>query len=77
MQIHVQVRDGRSGRDPSRVTDQGGEILAEFDSPRLHTEGERLTLPDGTEVEIIGVTEDLASGRQTLSVGNVWADPEG
>lgn len=71
--IKITVRDGRFGRDPQLVTDEGGEVLREFESDRLYTEGDRLTLNDGVEVEVIGVKETFSSTgvTQTLYVGDV------
>ena len=36
------------------VTEDGGEILMEFDADHRVEVGERLTLPDGTDVVVIG-----------------------
>jgi hypothetical protein len=74
--IQVTVRDGRAGRDPAKVTLEGGEVLAEFekDFPPFE-EGDRLTLPDGSQVMVIGTAEGLGPSRwtQTIYVGNVPA----
>ena len=72
--VWVTVRDGRSGRDPSKVTEDGGEVLAEFESPRLYDEADQLTLPDGTEVKVIGSKETYGprGPTQVLSVGDLW-----
>jgi hypothetical protein len=71
---HVVVRDGRRGRDLSKVTDEGGEILAEFDArlTKSYAEGDRLTLPDGTEVVVIGFNETITDmdWNYTLFVGS-------
>jgi len=48
------VRDGLIGRDPALVTEDGGEILMEFDADHPVEDVERLTLPDGTDVVVIG-----------------------
>ena len=69
----VTVRDSRFGGDPARVTEDGGEVLAEFESPRLHDEADLLTLPGGTEVKVLGVKETHGprGAAQVLSVGDV------
>jgi hypothetical protein len=54
--IKVTVRDGRVGRDSLLVDDEGGDVLMEYAThPPLHR-GDRLTLLDGTDVKVIGVT---------------------
>jgi hypothetical protein len=70
--IQVVVRDGRIGRGPSRVTAEGGEVLTSFESERPFDEGDRLTLPDGTTVCVIGSTEEVSptSWRQVVYVGD-------
>lgn len=82
----VIVRDGRIGRDPSRVTEAGGEVLHEydmdFDPERWPDVGDRITLPNGDEVEVIGVNEQLEANERneitehtlTVFVGDVWDD---
>jgi hypothetical protein len=69
------VRDGRVGRDPNRVTEDGGEVLDEFDADHPVGIGERLTLPDGNEVVVIG--QNVAFGgvmvpTVTLHVGDLF-----
>jgi hypothetical protein len=72
--IQVTVRDGRAGRDPAKVTPDGGEVFAEFEhgSPPFKA-GDRLALPDGGPVKVIGVDQALGPGgwKQTVHVGNV------
>jgi len=72
--IKVTVRDGRAGRDPAKVTLDGGAVLAEFekDFPPFD-EGDRIDLPDGSPVMVIGSTERIYGDRyeQTVHVGNV------
>lgn len=72
--VRIEVRDGRIGRDPALVTEEGGELLASFDSPEPLEEGARLTLPDGTVVEVIGYRETFIDDRwtQVLAVGGVF-----
>jgi hypothetical protein len=72
--IRIEVRDGRIGRDPALVTEEGGELLASFDSPEPLDEGARLTLPDGTVVEVIGFQETFndVHWTQVVSVGGVF-----
>jgi hypothetical protein len=71
---HVIVRDGRPGRDPALVTEDGGEVLDEYELEdyRAWKIGDRLTLPDGFEVEVIAVGESLVATRAvtTLTIGN-------
>ena len=55
--IQVTVRDARVDRDPSLVTDQGGEVLMEYTRKTLHEEGDVITLPDGTEVDVLHSSE--------------------
>jgi hypothetical protein len=73
--IQVTVRDGRVGRDPARVTPEGGEVLAEFEhgGPPF-TEGDTLTLPDGTQVTVIGTTVSIGSSRweQTVHIADIF-----
>jgi hypothetical protein len=73
--IKVTVRDGRVERKGGQagVTPQGwGEVLAEFekDFPPLD-EGDRLVLPDGAVVMVIGSNEGYGPGgvTQTVHVG--------
>jgi hypothetical protein len=70
--IQVTVRDGRVGRDPARVTPEGGEVLAEFERGSLLNIGDQLTLADGTPVVVIGETVNVsATGqRQTVHIGD-------
>jgi urease accessory protein UreE len=72
--VRIEVRDGRIGRDPELVTEEGGELLASFDSPEPLEEGTRLTLPDGTVVEVLGYRETIIDDHwtQVLSVGGVF-----
>jgi len=66
------VRDGRIGRDPALVTEDGGEILMEFDADHRVEVGERLTLPDGTDVVVIG---HPAAPRTGMSVNGTANNP--
>lgn len=69
--IHVEVRDGRMGRDQSMVTEAGGELLMEYDTDVPVDVSDRLMLPGGTEVEVIGYRELLGeTWTQIASVGN-------
>jgi hypothetical protein len=78
--LRITVRDGRVGRDPELVTEDGGEVLNEFDSERPIEEGEQLTLPNGETVIVISVTHDIVPGvswhqgvnwHQTVHIGNL------
>ena len=64
------VRDGRIGRDPALVTEDGGEILMEFDADHRVEVGERLTLPDGTDVVVIGHPAAPRTGMSVNSTAN-------
>jgi hypothetical protein len=73
--IEVTVHDGRVGRDPARVTPEGhGEILQTFQSDHPIDTGDVLTLDDGTQVRVIGVTDSLAPGswKQAVHVGDLF-----
>jgi hypothetical protein len=59
MSILVTIRDGRAGRDPQFVTDDGGEVLAMRSMDAPPNVGDRLELDDGTHVEVIGMTETI------------------
>jgi hypothetical protein len=72
--IEVTVHDARVGRDPARLTPEGyGEILQTFQSDHPVDVGDLLTLDDGTQVRVIGLTESLAPGswKQAVHVGDV------
>ena len=76
--IQVTVRDGRAGRDPAKVTPEGGEVLTEFEhgGPPFKA-GDRLTLPDGSPAMVIDISQAIGPGgwKQMLHVGNVPAPP--
>jgi hypothetical protein len=55
----VIVRDTRVGRDSALVTDEGGEVLAEFEDQRFWQRGDRFTLPNGEHVEVLRVTRTV------------------
>jgi hypothetical protein len=69
----VVVQDGPVGRDPALVTDRGGEVFHEFETEQSFDIGDRLTLPDGTEVKVIQVQGEIteSSVTQILTVANV------
>jgi hypothetical protein len=53
---NVRDQSRRSNRPgPSKVTEDGGQVLAEFESPRLYDEADQATLSDGTEVTVVGI----------------------
>ncbi|ROR91000.1 hypothetical protein [Nocardioides aurantiacus] len=71
--ILVEVRDGRIGRDPALVTGEGGEVLHRFETNVPVDVGDRMMLPDETEVEVIGVHEHIGTTwAQVVMVGNIW-----
>ena len=60
-------------RDPAFIDGDDGTILAEFDDDRIWSVGDRLNLPNGDEVQVLGL-RDLLSGvepRSVLLVGDV------
>jgi hypothetical protein len=68
----VIVREARSGPDPAFVTGEGGQVLDEFESDRIYDLGDHLSLPDGTEVEVIAFRETFAGEHtQTLMIGDL------
>ena len=59
--------------DPAFMDGDGGTILAEFDDDRMWSVGDRVNLPNGDEVQVLGLRE-LLSGvdpRSVLCVGDV------
>jgi hypothetical protein len=74
VQIEITVRDGRMGRDPTLVTDAGGEVLQVFMTNCLYDVDDRLTLGDGAEVYVASTDEVVGTEplRQTLVVGDPW-----
>jgi hypothetical protein len=72
--IKVTVRDGRIGRDPNLVTDGGGEILMQYETDRPVAIGDRLTLPSGSDIAVIGIDDDIVPGvrwSQTAYAGDL------
>jgi hypothetical protein len=71
----ITVRDRRIGRDPALITEEGGEVLMVLKQIRPLPQGARLTLPDGTEVEVVdsGHPRGAAGvGTQTVHVDEIW-----
>ena len=68
MQLQVVVRDGRIGRDPAQVTDEGGPVLGTFQADRFIEVGERINLPDGTMAPVIGSREEYGTVGATLTL---------
>src|SRR5215203_5847833 len=77
--IKVTICDGRAGRDPDRVTGDQGEVLAKFVRDAPLSMGDALTLPDGTEVSVVGLSERITGTEwhQIVHVGNRWASVRG
>ena len=73
IEIQITVRDARIGRDPALVTDQGGEVLMEYLRKTMHEDGDVITLPDGTEVDVLHSGErfsrDTEHQSQIVRVG--------
>jgi hypothetical protein len=70
--VLVMVRDGRVDRDPSKVTVRGGELLMVLKLDQPLKLGARLHLPDGTEVEVIGIQSvEADESEQHVIIGHV------
>ena len=73
--IRLIIRDGRAGREggPAGIGDGRGAILEtrEIDAPV--DLGDVLKLNDGTDVAVIGVTENISETRweQEAAIGNL------
>ena len=74
-QIHVTVRDGRTGRVGGLAGVDGtgaGQILVDLERATPFDLEDELELPDGVAVVVIGVDQDIEHGvrwHQTVSVG--------
>ncbi len=72
--VEITIRDGRIGRNPAQDTPEGGPILATVERAEPLEVGQRVNLPDGAIVKIIGTKDDILPGqswRQTVFIGNV------
>jgi hypothetical protein len=72
--IEIRIRDGRRGRDLSKVDPEGlGEVLGEFNAKQPLDLGDKIRLADGTDVIVIGCNERIDTGRwtQEVSVGEL------
>ncbi len=72
--IEVIVRDGRTGRDQTQDSAEGGAILATLQRDQPYEIGDVITLADGDAVVIIGEREDIQPGqswKQTVFVGEL------
>jgi hypothetical protein len=72
----IRVHDARAGRD-GRLADPEtgmGELLLTFRRDRPYNLGDKLWLPDGSVVEVVGVAERWYedAAEQDLSVGDVF-----
>jgi hypothetical protein len=69
--VKVTVRDARRGRALAGRAE--GKVLMEFETDRLYLVGDRLWLPDDTEVEVIDmrVTYSASGVEETLHIGDV------
>jgi hypothetical protein len=69
----VVIRSIGVERDPAFIDGEDGTILAEFDDDRIWSVGDRLNLPNGDEVRVLGFRELLggADQRSVLFVGEV------
>ena len=69
----VVVRSVGVERDPALVDGEDGTILAEFDDDRVWSVGDRLNLPNGDEVQVLGFRELLSDvdPRKVLFVGEI------
>jgi hypothetical protein len=63
MAVTIYVHDARPGRDESRVDPQTGwgELLATFERARPYDLGDRLELPDGSEVVVVADAEQTST----------------
>ncbi len=69
----VVIRSVGVERDPAFIDGDDGTVLAEFDDDRIWSVGDHLNLPNGDEVQVLGLRE-LLSGvdpRSVLFVGDV------
>lgn len=75
--IKITVRDGRAGRDRTLDDAEGGQILDEFESDMHLRLRDALTLPDGSEVTVIGGRDYMVAKtwHQTVIVGIRRAEP--
>jgi hypothetical protein len=73
--MKLTIRDGR--RDRQIAADGKGEVLAEVEHQGFMDIGDKIRLPDGTDVLVIEVQETLgpkpASTSQTVFVGSIPA----
>jgi hypothetical protein len=73
--IKLVIRDGRAGREggPAGVGDGRGAILGIQEVSEPLDIGDKVRLADGTDVVVIGVTENFsASGwEQEVAIGNL------
>jgi hypothetical protein len=72
--IEVIVRDGRSGRDRTKDSSEGGPILATLQRDQPYEIGDVITLPDGNAVMVIGDNQNIQPGQswnQTVFVGEL------
>ena len=69
--VKVTVRDGRQGCSLASLSE--GEVLMDFETDRLYFVGDRLRLPDDTEVEVIDMrVMPCGSGaEETLHIGEM------
>jgi hypothetical protein len=71
--MKLTIRDGRKGHQVA--TDGKGGVLAEVEHEGLMDIGDKIRLPDGTDVLVIGVEERLGSksadASQTVFVGSI------
>lgn len=75
--VEITVRDGRTGRDRSQDSAEGGVILATLQRDQPYEIGDVITLADGDAVVVIGEREDIRPGqswKQTVFVSN-WDHP--
>ena len=73
--VEIEVHDGRIGRDPAKVEADGcGELLATYKRMAPVEIGDRLRLPTGEVVPVIGIKDRWQRGvrvlYQRVSIGN-------
>jgi hypothetical protein len=68
--IHVIVRDARVGRDRSTDTDDGAEILWEYDTDDLRypNDGDVISSPSGETFKVLGLRSAFRNHHEVLTL---------
>jgi hypothetical protein len=71
--MKLTIRDGRTGRPVG--ADGKGVVIAEVEHPLLMDIGDKIRLPDGTDVLVIAAEETFgqppAGAEQTVFIGSI------